>query len=77
LGDVTVAARIVDGASTKVFETSEELVPTQFSADGGADFWLQLPVAKLKAGEHLLTITATTRDRSVERKIRFDVRPPY
>ena len=75
LGDVTVAATIVDESGTKVFDISVVLAPARFSADGAADFFLQLPVAKLKAGAHLLTITATRAERSAQRTVRFDVRP--
>jgi VWFA-related protein len=76
VSNVTVEATIVDGAGTKVFEASELLTPPRFSVDGEADFWLPLPVAKLKPGAFLLTIAAIRGDRSVNRNTRFDVRQP-
>lgn len=38
------------------------------------DYFLDVPIARLKGGPHLLTIEAKVGDRTARRDVRFEVR---
>jgi hypothetical protein len=74
LAPVAIGARIVDGTGATVFDTTSTLGAETFQAGRAADYRLDLPLAQLKRGLHLLTITATAGKRSASREVRFTVR---
>jgi VWFA-related protein len=71
---VPIAVRIVNGSNATVFESAETLPPDRFAPGRAADYRLDLPLARLAPGPHLLTVEGTlatgTRAR---RDVRFIV----
>ena len=70
---VTLEVRIVDADGAHAFETKATLTAGQFAKDRGAEFSLDMPVATLRPGPHLLTIEAKAGKRSARRDVRFEV----
>jgi hypothetical protein len=70
----TVTARIVDSRDRVVLNEVTSLTADRFTGNRSADYRLELPVARLEAGEYLLTIEATQGDRTARRGVRFTVR---
>jgi hypothetical protein len=70
----TVRARIVDQAGFGVFEAADEILPDRFSRDRSADYRLELPLGRLEAGEHLLTVEARLRDHTTQSNVRLLIR---
>ncbi len=73
-GGVNVAVSIVDGAGTPVFSRRDVLAAGRFTAEGAADYPVELPLDRLKPGEHLLSVTASAGGVSATRNLRFTVR---
>ena len=73
---VTVRARIVDSRGATAFDFAETFGPDRFSAVREADYRLGLPLGRLAAGPHLLTITAIAGRDSAQRDVPFNVRVP-
>jgi hypothetical protein len=71
---VVAAARVEDRSGIAVLDTAETLGPAQFSTGRAADYRLELPIARLTPGPHLLTIGATMGRRTATRGVRFAVR---
>ena len=73
---VEMDVRIVDANDQVVVEMPPSSVPLEaFSVDRSAEYATDLPLAKLKAGLHLLSITATfDRSRIVRKDLVFRVR---
>jgi hypothetical protein len=83
---VTLTARVVDANSREVFSNAELFAPDRFTSvapkstgEGGtaraADVRIDLPLSRLQAGPHLLTIEARASDRVVTtRHVPFEVR---
>jgi VWFA-related protein len=71
---VRVTSTIVDEASRSNFESTVFFDSARFMASRSADFRLDLPVARLEAGQHLLTIEATIGRTTLRRDARFTVR---
>ena len=73
---VEMDVRIVDANDQVVVEMPPSSVPLEaFSVDRSAEYALDLPLSKLKAGLHLLSITATfDRNRIVRKDLVFRVR---
>ena len=73
---VEMDVRIVDANDQVVVEMPPSSVPLEaFSVDRSAEYATDLPLAKLKAGLHLLSITATfDRGRIVRKDLVFRVR---
>jgi VWFA-related protein len=67
---VTVRARILDASNRLVFDRTTALSAQQFR-NGAADYLLDLPVAQLAPGAHLLTIEASAGRAPVGRQVRF------
>jgi VWFA-related protein len=70
---IQVHARILDAASRPVFDETRELGASLFKSARAADYRLELPLARLSAGEHLLTIEAMDRKVTLSRDVRFAV----
>jgi VWFA-related protein len=70
---IEVRARIVDAANRPAFEETGELGAALFGTARAADYRLELPLARLGGGEHLLTIEATDARATVRRDVRFTV----
>jgi VWFA-related protein len=73
---ITVRARILDASSRPAFEETRELNGSLFGAARAADYRLDLPLARLGAGEFLLTVEATDGKVSVSRDVRFTIARP-
>lgn len=74
LAPVALVARIVDGPGATVFEKTETLAADRFSSARAADYRLELPIATLAPGSHLLTVETTLGDRAIARRdVRFDM----
>jgi hypothetical protein len=71
---VRLNATIRDIADRIVFDQITVIDAAAFSRTGSADYTLDLPVSKLDAGDHLLTIDAQLGDRAISRESRFTVR---
>jgi hypothetical protein len=69
---VTVRAHILDASNRRVFDRTTALTAAQF-VNGAADYLLDLPVAQLEPGTHLLTIEASAGKPPVAREVRFKV----
>ena len=70
----TVAARIIDSENRTVSEESASLSAADFSSARAADYRLELPLSRLAAGEHLLTIDVAAGKRVLRRDVRFGVK---
>ncbi len=73
-GAVNVAVSILDGAGAPVFSRRDVLEGSRFTADGAADYPIELPLDRLKPGEHLLTVSASAGGATASRELRFTVR---
>ena len=74
LGGVRVAATIRDEADRVDFEQTTFVDSAKFSGARSADYTLELPLAKLEAGPHVLTVDAHLGDSGLKRDVRFVVR---
>ena len=70
----TIAARIIDSGNRTVSEESARLSAVDFSSARAADYRLELPLSRLAAGEHLLTIDVAAGKRVFRRDVRFSVK---
>lgn len=68
-----VTAEIRDDRDTSVFHSESRVLPAQFGASRGMDFSVELPVARLRPGEYVLTIEARHGNERAERQTRFVV----
>ena len=73
LSSVTISARILDDSDRAVFEQTTSIRGAEFAADRAADYGLDLPLQRLKPGEHLLRIDAMAGTAQVRRELRFVV----
>ncbi len=71
---VTVLGRITDERGAVVFRRDEPLAADRFTADGAADYRLDLPLATLKPGRYVLTLETSAGARTVARHVRFAVK---
>jgi VWFA-related protein len=71
---VALSMAIIDSNGAVVFQAHETLGPDRFAKDRAAEYRLDLPLARLGAGPHLLTIDATFGKETAHRAVRFDVR---
>jgi VWFA-related protein len=71
---VTVRGRITDERGTVVFRRDEPLAGGRFTADGAADYRLDLPISTLTPGRYLFTLEATAGARTIARQVRFAVK---
>ena len=74
LAPVTMAIRMQDAAGSIVFRADETLAADQFNADRAAEFRFRVPLAALKAGDHLLTFEAAMGKARAKRDVRLTVR---
>jgi hypothetical protein len=74
LSAVQMRARILDAASATAFERTSTLSPADFQRERAADYRLDLPAARLDAGEYLLTIDAALGRFTASRDVRFGIR---
>ena len=74
LAQVAIRSRILDGSGAEVFQSARTLDAAAFGAARSADYSLDLPVAGLQPGPHLLTIEATMGARTGRREVTFVVR---
>jgi hypothetical protein len=66
-------AQIKDASDSRVFHQELRLVPEQFGANRSMDYLLELPLARLAPGEHLLTLEVRHGTTTVQRDLRFRV----
>ena len=72
---VTLSRRIIDASNRSVMESSDRLFEQGNSAKHSADYQFELPLASLTAGQYLLTIEATRKERqTAHRDVVFSVR---
>jgi VWFA-related protein len=67
-------AQIKDASDSRVFHQELRLLPEQFGANRSMDYLLELPIARLEPGEHLLTVEVRHGTTTVQRDLRFKVR---
>jgi VWFA-related protein len=70
---IDVSARIVNGRSAMVVEDTRSIEADAFKANRSADYQLDLPLARLTAGEYLLTVEASRDKQRTSRSVRFQV----
>lgn len=70
---VRVRAQILDAAGRQVFDEARELPASSFGTERAADYRLEMPLPRLEAGEHLLTIEVTDGKATLRRDVRFTV----
>jgi VWFA-related protein len=70
---VTLAVSITDSRGAIVFETSELMSASAFTASRSSDHCLDLPLDRLSPGRHLLTFLATAGKHTFRRQVRFEV----
>ena len=73
---VTATLRVVDSAGRIAFESTEDIGPGRFVSGlpSAADWTLAVPVDRLRAGQHLLTVEARSGADIVRREVRFSAR---
>jgi hypothetical protein len=72
---VTLRRRIIDASNRTVQESSDRLFEPRNSASHSADYQFELPLASLSAGQYLLTIDATRKEKeTTHRDVVFSVR---
>ncbi len=69
-----VVAEIRDDRDTSVFRSESRVLPAQFGASRGMDFSVELPLARLRPGEYVLSIDARNGNQHAQRQARFTVR---
>jgi VWFA-related protein len=69
-----ITTRIRNTADEVVFEQTADLGADQFANARAAEYPVDLPIAQLKPGPHLLTIEAAAGKDSARRDVRFGVR---
>jgi hypothetical protein len=74
LAPVTLSIQIVNGQDTAVVKTSETLGADRFAKGRAADYFVEVPIARLSSGPHLLTVEANTGGKTARRDVRFEVR---
>jgi VWFA-related protein len=70
---VQLSARILGTVPAPVFEDTRTFEASRFTADRSADYALELPLARLAAGEYLLIVEATRDKQRTNRSVRFRV----
>lgn len=73
LAPVTIRARILDSLSTMVFESSSTLEAALFKTRRAAEHRLDLPLASLRPGPHLVTFEAMMGESRDRRDVPFTV----
>jgi VWFA-related protein len=74
LAPVTLSIQIVNGQNAAVVKTSETLGAERFAKGRAADYFVEVPIARLSRGPHLLTVEANTGGKTARRDVRFEVR---
>jgi len=74
IAPVEMTVTLVDGAGVKVVDRRETLGPDRFATARAADYRIDLPIASLARGPHLLTVGATQGKASAQRQLRVTVR---
>ncbi len=74
IGRTRITTRIRNADDEVVFEQTADLPADQFTTARAADHQVDLPMAQLKSGLHLLTIDAATGSETARRNVRFQVR---
>ena len=69
-----VTTTILDATGRTVHEQTTAVEAPHFDKNRAADYQIDLPIAKLAPGPHLLTITARAGDLSIKREARFSVK---
>jgi hypothetical protein len=74
LAPAQVVSRVVNDQDETVFEQKTPLGEERFGQGRAADYHLDLPLARLIAGDYLLTLDVTLGKRDIRRDVRFTVR---
>jgi hypothetical protein len=74
LAPVTLSIQIVNGQDAAVVKTSETLGADRFAKGRAADYFVEVPIARLSRGPHLLTVEANTGGKTAHRDVRFEIR---
>jgi hypothetical protein len=74
MAPVEITVTLVDAAGVKVVDRRETLGPDRFATARAADYRVDLPVASLARGPHLLTVGASRGTASAQRQLRLTVR---
>jgi hypothetical protein len=70
---VALAVSITDSRGAIVFETTELMSASAFTASRSSDYCLDVPLDRLSPGPHLLTFQATAGKHTFRRQVRFEV----
>jgi hypothetical protein len=71
---VVITSRIVDDRGDTVSNLVQRIGVDQFQAARSADYRLELPLAGLRAGAHVLQVDASVGHSSAQRDVRFMMR---
>jgi VWFA-related protein len=74
LAPVTVTTRVRDSRDRVVFDRQHVVAAAEFAAARTADLLVELPMAQLWPGPHLLEIDAAAGPHTARQRVRFDVR---
>jgi hypothetical protein len=74
IAPVEMTVTLVDGAGVKVVDRRETLGPDRFATAHAADYRIDLSIASLVPGPHLLTVGASQGKASARRQLRVTVR---
>jgi hypothetical protein len=75
LRPVTFDLRVTNVQESVVFSHSESVTPERFATDRAADVRVDLPLARLQPGPHLLTVEVRAGDKATSRRqVQFEVR---
>jgi hypothetical protein len=74
LEHVDMSVTLLDATGATVFDRRDMLAPDRFGTSRAADYQIDLPVASLSRGPHLLTVRASQGSASARRQVRFTIR---
>jgi len=70
---VRIVVSMVDSRGATAFEHADTLEAARFANGRMADWWIEVPIARLKSGPHLLAVEATLGRAVARRDTRFEV----
>lgn len=70
---VRIVVSVVDSRGATAFENADTLEAARFENGRVADRWIEIPIARLKSGPHLLAVEATVDKAVARRDARFAV----
>lgn len=73
LAPLTLQVQLSRDTGAVEFQRQQEILVTQFTSARSADILMDVPIARLAAGEYLLTLETTSGGEAVRRNSRFRI----